>query len=104
MVHKYTHEEKHKTGISASVSDFVKHDCPAKTTVWVKGKQEQHSPQVKAEFNKIKGNEEMVPVNTRAKDVCGFCGLSVDDPAFVPCTDEDVEALSKYCHSGQLTY
>src|SRR5574341_321209 len=97
MVKKYSPSEKHDTKIQTAVSDFVKHDCPNKITVWVKGKKEEHSPQVKSEFNKIKGNEEMVPVNARAADDCPFCNTPIDDPqgGWVPCTDEDVEALSK---------
>jgi len=95
MVNTYDDDAKHKTGVGPKLSDFVKHNCPNKVEKWVKGKKEAHSVQVKKEFNAIKGNEEMVPVNARAADTCGICGTPITDASFMPCTQEDLEALEK---------
>lgn len=92
---KHGDDERHKTGRSSSVSDFVKHDCPNKIEVWEKGQKVTKSIKVKKEFSAIKGNESMVPINTMAADACPFCNQDVDDSSMVPCTDEDVEALRK---------
>jgi len=101
MAKKVPDYQKHVTGQPSSTSDFVKHDCPNKIERWVNGKKEAHSPQVKKEFNAIKGNEEMVPVNIMGSDKCGFCGMSVEDPAMIPCTDSDVKALQYDEKKGQ---
>ena len=95
MVKKYSAVEKHDTKIQTSNEDFVKHDCPNKLTVWKKGKKEDVAIVLKQEFSEIKGNENMVPVNARAADACPFCDTDITDNSFVPCTKEDVEALSK---------
>jgi hypothetical protein len=89
-------EDKHKTGRQSSTSDFVKHACAAvKNTVWENGKQVEKSIVQKKEFNSIEGNEGMIAVNARAADKCSYCGLSIESEEMLPCTDRDVEALSK---------
>lgn len=92
---KHDDFEKHRTGRAAQTSDFVKHDCPNKVTAWEKGLEVKKAIVVKAEFSRIKGNENFVPINTMAHDACPFCNTDVDDTSMVPCTEEDVEALRK---------
>lgn len=96
MVRKYSPEEKHNTRGTVSVSDFVKHDCPAaKVEVWEKGQKVTKSISQKKEFSAIKGNESMIAINARASDECPYCHADITDQSMTPCTDEDVEALSK---------